>query len=327
MYANDTFTLTFFLQYVASYLGFVLTNSPYVPHGVNIAVQALFFFLAYEYLIKETGSLKPLALLLAYPAYYHYAIFGLRDPFICLIALAFILAISARSQTVRAASIPAILVLSIATRPEFTVILIFFLGLYLFLRVSPFFKTLLILLALICVFLGSSLVVSALGVSSGGSFSDNIDKVIQFNELRNERRVGSGGGDSAILGGKLYELPLYLRYPVQIAATFLAPLPHEIRGLLSLFGFFESILFCAVVFYAALLRKRSEMGSYFFLCGLIYLLIIAFFTMNYGNVLRVRYPAYIFFIASISYALSDLPSTFIRVPANRKGEMNPPQLL
>ncbi len=303
MYDTGSFTLTFYLQYLLAYVGFVLANDTHVTFGLNIVLQSYFFLLAYETLIKKCKmQLFLLILLLLFPSFYHYSIFGLRDPLVNLLSLFFIL-LSIKPMTFPVVLGYLLLLLScIFSRPELCIIFLVLIGLRLFLISSLFIKALLVGVSIVALNFALYGAMSTLGIKGANmNIVENIEKLNKFNEARNNRRVGGEGGGSAVLGGKLFQLPFYQRYPVQISATILVPLPHEFRGVTSWLGLLDSMFFISAIIMALKFRDNKR-STYFLLCGIIYLLIIALFTMNYGNTLRMRYPIFIFFFASFCYS-------------------------
>jgi len=140
----------------------------------------------------------------------------------------------------------------------------------------------------------------AFGLPSTGSALNNINAMVQFNEFRSGRHLGEDGSGSHILGGQLFSYPFLIRYPIQIVVSFVAPLPFEIRGGLGAIAFIESMLFCFVAYLGLSAARVDRTARFLFFCGLIYICLQALFAFNYGNLLRVRYPSYIFFFAAIA---------------------------
>ena len=61
----------------------------------------------------------------------------------------------------------------------------------------------------------------------------------------------------------------------------------------------DSLVFCFIVYLAFLKIRINRNAKLLFFCGIIYMLLQALFAFNYGNLLRVRYPGYIFFLAAV----------------------------
>ena len=303
MYETGSFTLTFYLQYLLSYLGFLVVPDTHVTFGLNIALQSYFFLLAHETLIKgRKGGAIWIFLLLFFPSFYHYSIFGLRDPLVNILSLFFILLCRNFYTWKTTLGYSALLGSCVIVRPELCAIFIMLIGLRYFLSSSILTKFVLVCVAILSMNIALVGAMSALGVKdSGVNIIENIEKLNKFNEARNDRRLGGDGGGSAVLGGKLFQLPFYQRYVVQVAATVMIPLPHEIRGVTSWLGLVDSLFFITVMI-MAFRYSDNKLSKYLFLSGIVYILIIAIFTMNYGNTLRMRYPIFIFFFAAACHS-------------------------
>jgi hypothetical protein len=300
IWLGEANTLTFKLQYWLSLPAFNASGDPYAAHGVNIAVQALCFLLAMRFILTTQAPTVIIVALILFPSYYHYSIFGLRDPYINLLCTLFV--ILAIQDDLKKLIVGGILlgILAVFARPEFAIILMSLVALRIFQRMTPAQKILSVIGYLAAAYVGLLYMPLAFGLVPRGDVSANIEQLVGFNEARQERRLGGDGGGSGshILGGALYTLPFFLRYPVQLVASFVAPLPHEISGIMQVLGFVESMLFCAVTFLAWRNSRHSDVARYLFWCGFFYMALQAVFAINYGNLLRMRYPAYIFFIGA-----------------------------
>ena len=310
---GDSNSVAFRLQYYINLPALWLFNDPYSAHATNIAIQTFCFLLAFQYILPKKGVRWLEICILIYPAYYHYSIFGLRDPYINLIATVFvILAIKNKRSFVVIGGI-LLSFISLLARPEFSVILLSFVGLYFYLGLNKKHKLIVAMLYLCIIAVGANYLPYAFGVTPRGNISDNIEQIAEFNELRNARRIDSDGGGSAILGGRLFEYPLVVRYPIQVISSFISPLPFEIKSPVLFIGFMESLLFTWVAYTSWKKSKGSFNARYIFYCALLYMLLQAFFAMNYGNNLRIRYPSYIIFIGAISVGILERRS---KVQAN-----------
>ncbi len=303
LHNGESESIAFRLQYYVTLPAFWLTNHPYSAHATNIAIQTLCFLLAFRYILPKRGPTWLEICVLIYPAYYHYSIFGLRDPYINLISTLFtILAI--RNKRFGIFVWGSLLgIVSLLARPEFSVILFSFVGLYFYIGLNQKNKIIFTAIYLLLINTAGNYLPYALGVAPRGNLIDNIEQIAEFNELRNERRLGSDGGGSSILGGTLFNYPLIARYPIQVITSFISPLPFEIRSPILFFGFIESMLFTTIAAIAWRRSKDVKNARYIFYCALLYILLQAFFAMNYGNNLRIRYPSYIMFIGSISISI------------------------
>ena len=298
MYKGESIQVPFLLQYILAYIPFALLDYEYSAHGMNMGIQAFSFLLGVQYVFR--GKLNwVLAIFLLFPSYYHYAIFGLRDPIINLVSLLIVV------SAIKATKFQFVFIcvffaaIAIALRPEFSMIILGFAGVRLFVDAKSKQKITIFILGLVGLYVMLLVMPIAFGISSTGSAVGNIDLLVQFNELRANRRLGTEYGDgSHILGGILYSFDFYQRYPIQVAASFVAPLPVDIRGSLDILAFAESVIFCFVVFIALRRARDNRLAMILFLCGAAYMLLQAIFAANYGNILRVRYPAFIFFLAA-----------------------------
>ena len=298
MHRGERFSLTFVVQYALALPAMIFFEHQYAAHALNLSLQALTFALIFTYLFRE--RLTPwLLLLLAYPAYYHYAIFGLRDPLINLVSVLFVIAaihLPRRQFYVACLSMSA---LCLGIRPEYSLILIGFIGVRLYFISGRKGRVRLVLLGMFSLYAALLLMPLSLGLPTSWSAPRNLQLIGEFNTARAMRHIGSIGGGSHILGGTLYELPLPIRYPIQVVASFIAPLPFEIRGGAHLFAFAESVLFTTLAVFAWIRSRALALPRYLVVCGLLYMLLQAFFMNNYGNLIRVRYPAYVFFLAGV----------------------------
>jgi len=303
MFKGDALLTTFYLQYLLAWIPFQLLDYEYTAHGMNIGLQAFTFLLAAQYIFGMKTSWKLLAFSLV-PSYFHYSIFGLRDPLINLIVTT--IAIAAMrldaKQFVYLCLVSALMCM--AVRPELSLIILGFACLRVYFDATKWQRVTLILLSGFVVYASLIVLPLAFGLSSTGSALNNIDVMVQFNEIRSERHVGTDGSGSHILNGQLFTYPFLVRYPIQIFVSFVSPLPSEIRGMLGAIAFAESILLCFVAYLAASAARTDSTARFLFFCGLIYIFLQALFAFNYGNLLRVRYPSFIFFFGAI--ACSDL---------------------
>jgi len=303
MYKGFDFQLGFFVQYALTWIPFQLLDEEYVAHGLNIGLQAFIFMIGARYIFNLKPSLK-LVIFMLFPSYYHYAIFGLRDPLINLVTIA--IAIGALQLDKRQFILLCLSmsVLTIGIRAEFSLIILGFALLREFIDSAGKRRVLIGMCALIGLYGALSIMPIAFGLPISGNPLQNIETMTQFNELRNARRLGEDGSGSHILGGTLFSYPFLIRYPIQVAGSFLAPLPFELRGSLDLIAFAESLAFCGVSLWAAAVHRKNERASILFWCGMMYMLLQAIFAINYGNILRIRYPCLVLFLAAIVAAES-----------------------
>lgn len=274
---------TFAVQAIANAPAFFVAGAWQAAIGTNTAVTAA----VYAYLFdRETKAHR----YFLGPAVINFALFSLRDPFIGLILMGLVLAFGKKFES-RKLLLP-ILLASVAmfwTRPENLLIigaLVWFLGY----RSTRTAVTRLGLLlaggfgALVALRFAPAL----LGIQGGVSIGNLPAFFVEFSEDRGTRTNVTGvGGGSDILGGALQRMPLPLRYPIQLFTFFVLPLPFEIRSVALLLSAFDSIFFA----YGArkLFKEGTPPAKVLFV---IYVLVAAFFSSNYGNVFRIRYPLY-----------------------------------
>lgn len=301
-----TDALTFRLQYFFTYPAFVITKSPYAAHAVNIAVQVMCFVLALKYILKNDAPILLVALLLFFPSYYHYTIFGLRDPYINLIATLVVIVALQDNMKILILGGAVLAISTFFARPEIAPIIATFIALRLFQRMTLTQKTISLIGYAALAYVSLLYMPLVFGLVPRGTVAGNIEQIVLLNESRQAIRQGTDGGGSHILGGALYNMPMIQRYPIQVISSFVAPLPFEIRRFVQAIGFLESIIFVYVTWMAWSRTRTSDVGRYVFYCGMIYMLIQALFVMNYGNLLRMRYPVYIFFIGAWARGYMDM---------------------
>lgn len=299
MYKGIRYVNTFVIQYILAYIPFKLFDYEYTAHAMNIAIQAFVYLIASQYIFKNKLSWK-FAIFLLFPSYYHYAMFGLRDPIINFTAVLIVIAIFNTNQKGFVLTCLILSLMCLFVRPEFSIIIIGFISISLFLNSNNITKFMIVVGSGIMLYVMLLLMPYAFGVDSSGSALGNIEIISNFNEsraLRNVDRVYGSG--SQILGGGLFSLNWFVRYPIQLVASYVAPLPMDIRGGFDYFAFMESVVFCFVVGYSFLRRKINSRSELLFWCGFIYMALQAIFAANYGNILRIRYPCLIFFIGAL----------------------------
>ena len=274
---------TFAVQAIANAPAFFVAGSWHAAIGTNTAVTAAVYAFMYD---TETKAHR----YFLGPAVINFALFSLRDPFIGLILMGLVLSFGKKFELGR---LPVPIVLAAVamfwTRPENLLIilaLVWFLGF----RSS---KSALTKLALIMAGAFGAVVAlrfapALLGVQGGVSIGNLPAFFVEFSEDRGTRTNVTGvGGGSDILGGALQRMPIFFRYPIQLFTFFVLPLPFEIRSVALLLSAVDSLFFA----YGA--RKLFKEGSYpAKLLFAIYVLVAAFFSSNYGNVFRIRYPLY-----------------------------------
>lgn len=300
MYLGTRYSNSFLVQYILALPMFSLFESEYTAHALNIALQSLFFVL-FLHLVGSRHLKIALAGLLLYPAFIHYTVSGLRDPLLNLVSLAIVYGAIVFDKTKFLFLCCVLAVVCNFIRPEYSLIIggLIFLRYYVDLdgKKAKLITIVCGLAALYCALLVMPL---AFGMPVSSNAFVNVETMIQFNTLRHDRTVGLAS--THILGGALLTYPIFIRYPIQVVASFVTPLPMDFRGGVMLFAALDSLIFCVVVFVAYLRSKLSKTATFLFYCGAVYILLQALFAFNYGNLLRVRYPSYIFFLASVCFA-------------------------
>lgn len=299
MYQGHVNTQTFLVQYFLAYVPFTLFQYEYTAHALNMGLQGFIFVLGMQYIFYDKPG-RWIYLFLLFPAYYNFSIFGLRDPLVNLICTLLVITVLARKKS---EVFPVVCILmsfiALGIRPEFSVMLIGFVGIYLYTISSRYQRLAILIVGSVAFYYALLFLPLAFGIRSTGSALRNIEIIAQFNELRHDRRIGGDGSGSHILDGALYSFPMIFRYPIQVASSFIAPLPFEIRGGAFVFAFIESLVFSFTAFFAAKRCTSNPQSLLLFSCGMLYMLLQALFAINYGNILRIRYPCYIFFLGSI----------------------------
>ena len=294
-------TLTFKVQYFLAYIPFALFDFKYSAHALNIGLQSFTFAVGVHFIFFNRPKVW-MFIFIFFPAYYHYALFGLRDPLISILTVMIAIIIIYHNQKpwVITLSLLSMAVLAVGIRPEFAVMIFGFLGIYYYFRLAGVKRGLLVLAGLVSLYVVLLFLPLAFGLHPSGNIDSNIQQIIAFNESRNDRRLGGDGSGSHILGGALFSYPFYIRYPIQVLTNFVSPLPWEIRNVLTLLSFLESIVFSVVAYLAFRSRHYSPEARLLFLFGITYILVTAIFSFNYGNNLRIRYPCFVLFLSCVA---------------------------
>ena len=271
---------TFLLQAVIGYPAFVVTDVWWAAIGTNIAVTAGLF-----YFIHKRNPV--LSLIMLAPAILNFCLFSLRDPVIA--ALAFIVCYLFFSPSTKMLWLrQSIAVGTFALiRPENLAIFGYSKLLTVFNKHNRSALLYLSFPVLVLIGLGiTAFTPQLLGVEFGGSLSELPGAANEFYESRANRWDASEGGGSNILGGALTSMPIFIRLPIQIFTFFVLPLPFEIRHLGLALAFVDSIVFGYIYFRFHRTCERDALIVFW-----VYVLAVAFFANNYGNVFRLRLPA------------------------------------
>jgi len=302
MHTKGTFSLSFYVQYLLSLPMYKIMGNEYTSHSLNAVIHAITILSIYRFIFQKKFTWLFVVVLL-FPSYYHYSIFGLRDPLVNLVMTFFVIYTLKFSAIKSDVLIILLALISIGIRPELSVILLSFIWLRHFLTWRLKTKIILVLISIPLMYIILLQLPKTLGIkTTATSVNHSLELVSEFNEARYNRRLDGGGSGSHILAGKLFDYSFVERYPIQLLASFISPLPFEIKNKLHLLSFLESILFTLIAIIAFQKSRNNRMARYLFYCGMIYILSQAIFASNYGNVVRLRYPVFILFVSSIYFS-------------------------
>lgn len=278
----------FLLQYFLNLPVFYVTNAWWSAIATNVVLATMVFLYALEARRSE-------AYILLAPVIVNFSMFALRDPIIgVLFFLLTIFLLDTRSKYALYKQLGTVTLFAIS-RPE-NVIVYVATKMYTYLREIKNKLTLtLILPILFIVFIIALLQVpKLLGMQWSGSLLDLPLAISDFYEMRANRWDTDEGGGSNILGGSLVNYPFFIRYPIQIFTFFVLPLPFEIKKVALGLAFVDSIFFCSVFYRFNKHAEKPAKRLFWF-----YVLLVAFFSNNYGNVFRIRLPAYFIMLAGL----------------------------
>lgn len=289
---------TFVLQALVNAVPFALTGAWYAAIGTNVAIVAV----ALAYLHERD---RRIARIMWAPAVVNFALFALRDPLIgvCFMALTVMLCVPPARLRSKLAEWAVVLFTYLA-RPETVAVYVGGKASQVWQRVGR--RTwMLVLLPVVALALlaGLSYLPRTLGLQTQASLNELPGVLSQFFESRAGRSsVGIGSG-SNILGGALPGLPFVVRFPIQVLSFFVLPFPFEITTVFLLLAFVDSVVFITLT--VRFFRRAPATAKRVFV---LYAGAVSFFASNYGNVLRLRMPAY-FIIAGGLLAARLLPAT------------------
>lgn len=276
---------TFYVQAVLLYPFAVLSADPMLPIVLNVVLSALILTLCWD----SVAGIRNKVLVFFIPSIVYFSMFGLRDPLIFL-SLFFLAKLYLVGKSQSGSFYFAICILGIS-RPElmiFPVALI--VGGWAYCS-NRWVGILYLCLACILIMPLLGMIPGLLGIR-GAEFS--LDLINDFAHSRYERHAGdSDGGGSHILGGTLFQLSFFQRFPIQIAAFFLNPLPMDFRNFIMLIPLIDSIMFFVFlrgIWISDVLRK--DRGVVIIFALFLTIVMLSFFATNYGNLFRLRYPFY-----------------------------------
>lgn len=278
---------TFILQAIVSSLAFLITDVWWAAIGTNVALTAAVFYFVH--------SRKPrLSLIMLAPAIVNFCMFSLRDPVISALSLAvtwFLLAPPSTGQWFKQGF--SILLFSLI-RPENIAIFGYAKLMTVIGRYSRSFLLYLSFPLLIVIGIAvAAFIPQMLGMETK-SASQLPAAANEFYEARATRHDDAEGGGSDILGGALDTQPIVVRYPIQVLTFFVLPLPFEIRNMAMALAFLDSLIFMAITY---VFHKHSSREA--IIIFWVFVLAVAFFSSNYGNVFRLRLPAYYVMLAGL----------------------------
>lgn len=278
---------TFILQAVVSSLAFLITDAWWAAIGTNVALTAAVFYFVH--------SRKPqYSVIMLAPAIVNFCMFSLRDPVISALTLAVTWFLLAPPSTGNWFKQGFSILLFALIRPENIAIF----GYAKLMTVVGRYSRSFLLYLSFPLLIGVGLVIAAfipkmLGIEAQ-SVSRLPDAANEFYEARATRHDDDEGGGSDILGGALDRQPIAVRYPIQVLTFFVLPLPFEIRGLAMGLAFFDSLIFMAIVYVFHKHCSREAIIIFW-----VFVLAVSFFSSNYGNVFRLRLPAYYVMLAGL----------------------------
>ena len=278
---------TFILQAIVSSLAFLITDVWWAAIGTNVALTAAVFYFVH--------SRKPvLSIIMLAPAIVNFCMFSLRDPVISALVLAvswFLLSPGSPRQWLKQGF--SILLFALI-RPENIAI---FGYAKLMTIVGSHSRNFLLYLSF-PILIAAGAVIAAFIPQMLGMESKSVnrlpDAANEFYEARATRHDNIEGSGSDILGGALDNKPFVVRYPVQVLTFFVLPLPFEVRNLPMALAFLDSMVFIAITWLFHRHGSREAVIIFW-----VFVLAVAFFSSNYGNVFRLRLPAYYILLAGL----------------------------
>lgn len=290
---------TFLFHSLLNAIPFALTGHWWAAIGTNCALVALIY--AYARTRHRAASLYVLG-----PAVLNFALFALRDIAIGFVMFVLgylvVLPVTRRTRALEGGGLLALVI----SRPENAII-------YVLARLSMagssfsfkatwnrqrtrHSRTVRRLFGVVAVAALLILAPAALGLEVETNPARVPATIEGFFESRATRAAPGAGGGSNILGGTLAGMPFFTRFPIQVAAFFVLPFPFEVRSLDMLLALADSVVFCLLTL--RFVRSAPTPGIRFLV---VYVLAVAAFASNYGNLLRLRMPAY-FLMAGVLVA-------------------------
>lgn len=278
----------FILQYIFNLPAFLLTNVWWAAIGTNVAITALLF----AYVANHDLRLAPFALA---PAIINFSLFSLRDPLIMVLFLYLALCLSNFDIRQSAWRIALVALAFLFIRPEnISIMLVAIAAIIIYRYRNTPYVPFLTPIGAVAGYVALIYAPSLLGIQFFGDITSLADTLDTFYIARADRWDVTQGGGSNILGGALTGMPLVLRYPIQMTAFFILPLPFEIDSVALALAFVDSIVFC-YLFYRFL--KAAPVNT--IILAAFYIAAAALFMNNYGNAFRIRLPVYGIMLAGL----------------------------
>lgn len=279
----------FVLQYILNIPVFLITNAWWAAISTNVVLMSIIFW----YVLSKKAN-NAIIIMFA-PVIINFSMFSLRDPIIAVLLFAFTLFFIETKNRFTNIKLLTTSGLFLISRPELLVIALGSKATQsvLFIK-NKKYLFIIIPIYLVIIFVSLSFVPKLLGLESSTSILDLPDLLLQFYESRALRWDSSDGGGSNILGGALVSYPFYIRYPIQVFTFFVLPLPFEVTKFSLALAFIDSIFFCWTTW--KFHKHGNKQAKIIFW---VYVLSMAFFSNNYGNVFRLRLPAYFIMLAGL----------------------------
>lgn len=274
---------TFYLNSILLYPIYLFIQSKEIVFGLNAFLSFIISIIAYNSFNYSKNQLSTNTLIAVFilPNIY-FSFYGLRDQIILIILFFLSKGLMLRKNL----NIVLLSLLLLIIRPELIIITpMYYFWKYLSTK-SRHFQIIFLALSITVAIIIFPYTGFLLGI---GKISDPL-AIINFAENRYLRHAELEGGGSHILGGKLFNLNLFIRYPIQVLAFFINPLPFDFNSLKYIIPLFDS----AVFFYFLTKLRKIDCVKYSNLYSTLILtiLILSIFSSNYGNLFRLRYPFY-----------------------------------
>jgi len=272
---------SFALQAIVNAPAFELSGSWEAAIGTNAGLAALIFFAC------DVRDRRAIAFILT-PAVINFSMFALRDPLIGVTMFLFTLTALQSSGRRRTLGLIAVAVATYFTRAENLIIELVAVSLILYRGSKKWtVRTFTVPGIFVALFGALRFGPRLLGVQGSYTVSQAPLILENFFERRANRGSIEAGNTSAILGGRLPSMAFPIRFPVQLVAFLILPLPFEIRTLPLLLAAVDSIILLWLLH-----RRRHLVHRDALLIAAVFVAISALFASNYGNSFRLRLPVY-----------------------------------